>query len=615
MSSTDPIKDWLSEHLFSAVPISIAVIDRNFKIVKANPSFEKTYGEWQQRTCYNVCKGRNTPCGKCDAKATFGDGIARVNEEVRHDKNGVFTRYIKYTTPIIDEKGDVPFLVEMSLDITELEQVRKEYQLLFDLVPCNILIIDRNFKIVRANKRVRDLLGDITGQYCYKMLKWQNYKCAECTANQTFTDGQMHTGYHVWTSVDDEEIQSLVTTVPLKAEDGRVDMVMEMAVDITQTSKLELELKIAYRFTEAMIATSMDGIIALDRKGTVTIFNSAARKIFNAPRDYVVTKSDLEKMLPPGFIEQASVGPAHLYIPETEVGTLDEKKHPVRLVGVRIGGVEKYMGLAITIQDLQAIKQLEHEKLEAERLAAVGQTVAGLAHGVKNLITALEGAMYMLSTGIDKGKIDRVSKGMEMLDRNISRVSMFVKAFLDFSKGREIRAKLNNPVEIAKEVVELYAAKAQELGINLTHEYPDDIKPAPIDYESMHECLTNLVGNAIDACRVSEGGGMNVKVRTFEREGVIIYEVIDDGVGMDYEVKRKVFTSFFTTKGLGGTGLGLLMSKKSVQEHGGSIDLESEPGKGTTFRICLPRNQLPQAIEDNEPVEFEIVLSPDGRVR
>jgi len=258
------------------------------------------------------------------------------------------------------------------------------------------------------------------------------------------------------------------------------------------------------------------------------------------------------------------------------------------------------MGMAITVQDLQAIKQLEHEKLEAERLAAVGQTVAGLAHGVKNLITALEGGMYMLNTGIDKGNIDRIQKGMEMLDRNINRVSMFVKTFLDFSKGREIRVKLNSPVEIAKEVVELYSAKAQELGIHLTDEHPDDIKPAPIDYERMHECLTNLVGNAIDACRVSEDGGSHVKVRTFEKEGVIIFEVIDDGVGMDYEVKRKVFTSFFTTKGLGGTGLGLLMTKKNVQEHGGTIDLESEPGQGTTFRICLPRNRLPKMIEDNK---------------
>jgi len=600
MSSIDYIREWLNEHLFNAVPISIAVINREFNIVYANPTFERTFGEWQGRKCYIVYKDRDSPCTRCKGAAAFRDGIAQVNEEVGYNKKGLFTRYIKHTTPIIDEDGNIPLLIEMSFDITEIEQIRKEYRLLFDLVPCNILIIDRNYRIVRTNKRVRDLLGDISGQYCYEMLKWQDHKCTECTAYQTFTDGQMHTGHHIWQSVDDQEIHSLVTTVPLGVEDDRVDLVMEMAVDITQTLKLEDELKVAYTFMEAMIATSMDGIIALDKDGMVTIFNRAARQIFNAPEDKHITNSELKKMLPSGFIEQASIGPAHLYIPETDIQTLDGKKHPVRLVGIRIGAEERFMGMAITVQDLHAIKQLEYEKLEAERLAAVGQTVAGLAHGVKNLITALEGGMYMLNTGIGKGNIDRVQKGMEMLDRNIDRVSMFVKTFLDFSKGREIRAKLNNPVEIASEVVELYATKAQELGINLIYEHAEDIQPAPIDYESMHECLTNLVGNAIDACRVSEEGGNQVKVCVSEKDGTIIYEVIDNGVGMDYEVKRKVFTSFFTTKGLGGTGLGLLMTKKNVQEHGGTIDLESEPGKGTTFRINLPRNRLPKIIEDTE---------------
>jgi len=599
MSSTDHIREWLNEHLFNAVPINIAVINRDFNVIYANPTFEQTFGEWKDRKCYIVYKDRNSPCSRCRGAATFRDGLARVNEEVGYNKKGEFTRYIKHTTPVIDEDGNIPLLIEMSLDITELEQMKKEYQLLFDLVPCNILIIDRNFRIVRTNKRVRDLLGDITGQHCYEMLKWQDHKCRECTAHQTFIDGQMHTGHHTWQSVDDQEIHSLVTTVPLVSEDDRVDLVLEMAVDITQTLKLENELKSAYTFMEAMIATSMDGIIALDKDGAVTIFNRAARKIFNVPEDRKITKDELKKMLPSGFIEQASIGPAHLYIPETDVETLDGKNHPVRLVGIRIGSSEKSMGMAITVQDLHEIKQLEKGKLEAERLAAVGQTVAGLAHGVKNLITALEGGIYMLNTGIGKGNIDRVQKGMEMLDRNIDRVSMFVKTFLDFSKGREIRANLNNPVDIANEVVELYATKAEELGINLTHDHPDEIKPAPIDYESMHECLTNLVGNAIDACRVSEGGGTHVNIRTYEKDKVIIYEVIDDGIGMDYEVKRKVFTSFFTTKGLGGTGLGLLMTKKNVQEHGGTIDLESEPGRGTTFRICLPRNRLPKLKEEN----------------
>jgi signal transduction histidine kinase len=231
----------------------------------------------------------------------------------------------------------------------------------------------------------------------------------------------------------------------------------------------------------------------------------------------------------------------------------------------------------------------------------VGQTVAGLAHGIKNLTTALEGGMYMMNTGMNKGNIERIQKGMDMLDRNIQRIGTFVKAFMSFSKGREIRASLNDPMAIANEVVEMYATKAAALGVRLETEQIGDVAPAAIDYESMHECLTNLVGNAIDACQVSENeSGLSVKVRVFENAGAVVFEVVDNGCGMDYEIKKKVFTTFFTTKGLGGSGLGLLMTKKIIHEHGGRIDLESEPGKGTTFRIRLPRGRLPKIDTDTK---------------
>jgi len=256
------------------------------------------------------------------------------------------------------------------------------------------------------------------------------------------------------------------------------------------------------------------------------------------------------------------------------------------------GSFDLVMEMAV---DVTKTKKLEKEKLEAERMAAVGQTVAGLAHGVKNLINALEGGMYLLKSGINQNKMDRVSDGMDMLIRNIERVSMFVKEFLTFSKGREIQVNIEDPALIAHEVVELYAGQAAKHGIELRCEIPDPVSPAPMDYEGMHECLTNLVGNAIDACNMSEKKeNCFVAIRISEKDDAIFFEVIDNGCGMDYEVKQKVFTNFFTTKGLGGAGLGLLTTKKIVQEHGGFITFTSESGEGSTFLIRLPRKRLPK---------------------
>ena len=559
------------------------------------------FGRWQGRKCYRVYKSREDMCPQCKGAETFQDGIPRINEEVGYNKNGMFTRYIKHTMPIVDSNGDIPYLLEMCTDITETDQIRREHQLLFDQVPCNILLIDRDFKIVKTNAKLKQMLGELEGGYCFEGLKGLDSRCRECTARQTFEDGKLHTGHHMWKTKNGRTVHLHVITVPLRLHDGSFDMVMEMAVDVTETFRLQSGLDFAHTFLETLIATSLDGIIAIDDQANISVFNSAARQLFGFKDDQKIALDDIVSLLPKGMSDLADFPSRRLYLPDTTIHTTDGKDRPVRLAGNKLMMEEESLGMALSIQDLSEIKKLENEKLEAERLAVVGQTVAGLAHGIKNLTTALEGGMYMLNTGLRKSNLGRVEKGIDMLSRNIDRIGIFVKAFLGFSRGREIHAALSKPEAISKEVVNMYASRAKSHGIILRHERTGILEPAPIDYESMLECLTNLVGNAIDACIISDNStSLHVTVRSFEEDGVIVYEVADNGCGMDYEVKKKVFTNFFTTKGLGGSGLGLLMTKKIIQEHGGRIEYESEPGQGTVFRIRLPRNRLPKPPVDSE---------------
>jgi signal transduction histidine kinase len=267
---------------------------------------------------------------------------------------------------------------------------------------------------------------------------------------------------------------------------------------------------------------------------------------------------------------------------------------PVRLAGVALPEEKEVLGVAVIAQDLRPRKQLEKDKLEAERLAAVGQTVAGLAHGIKNILTGLGGGMYVTSTGLKRGDQARIQRGWGMLERNMGRISELAKNLLAFSRGDAPRPVLIDPAQIARDVVELYRENAEQQGIRLAAEIAEGIAPASLDAEGIHSCLANLVSNAVDACRVSQNEDCTITLRLAEEDRTLVYEVEDTGCGMDYEVKQKAFTSFFTTKGVGGSGLGLLTTRKIVQQHGGAISFDTRPGEGSVFRIRFPRDRLPR---------------------
>lgn len=269
--------------------------------------------------------------------------------------------------------------------------------------------------------------------------------------------------------------------------------------------------------------------------------------------------------------------------------------------------------------DITGLRRLEQEVLEAERLAAMGQTVAGLAHGIKNIITGLEGGLYVLRSGLKKGRQDRLESGWEMLERNVGRISTLSKGLLSFSRGVELDAKATDPVGLAAEVAALYRDAAAREGIAIAVEVPHPVRVVALDVAQMHDALTNLVSNAVDACKMSERQRGQVTLRVLTEPEALVFEVEDDGVGMDAEVKRKLFTTFFTTKGQSGTGIGMLQVRKIAHAHGGRVTATSEPGQGSRLRLVLPWERLPRPLpSEGEPSPPGVASPPspdvyDGR--
>ena len=182
-----------------------------------------------------------------------------------------------------------------------------------------------------------------------------------------------------------------------------------------------------------------------------------------------------------------------------------------------------------------------------------------------------------------------------MLEENVTRISQFVKEFLDFAQGRTACVSLIDPNRPIRRVVAPFSEQAAQAGIELAIDLQENIHPAALDEDGIYTCLANLVSNAIDACQLSDAVRQYViRISSREEGGTIVYEVADNGQGMDYEISRHVFSKFFSTKGSDrGTGLGLLTTKKIVHQHGGEISFTSREGAGSTFRIELPRDRLP----------------------
>ncbi|MGA8279906.1 MAG: PAS domain S-box protein [Desulfobacterales bacterium] len=364
-----------------------------------------------------------------------------------------------------------------------------------------------------------------------------------------------------------------------------------------ENAMLQEEVKRKADFQGKLIGSSNDGVVATDDKWNIVIFNPAAEKIFGYSASDVIGKMTIREIYPPAIIqnldELLAAGSHEWNLPwrETAITAKNGEGIPVRFSGTILHARKRMMGSVAFFNDLREIKRLEKELVGAERLAAIGQTVAGMAHGIKNILHGLKGGSYLVNIGINKDNPDKLKAGWQMVQRNIGRTSDLVQDLLSYSKGREPEYKACFPNEIADDVCELMKEVAGENNVVIERKLSGLIGEVVMDPRTIHSCLLNLVSNAIDACRYDDSVTKTHCVTvtsTLESDNFIRFDVSDNGSGMTDEVKEKIFGSFFSTKGSQGTGLGLLVSRKLVEEHGGTIDVTSQLGEGTTFSVRLP---------------------------
>jgi len=247
------------------------------------------------------------------------------------------------------------------------------------------------------------------------------------------------------------------------------------------------------------------------------------------------------------------------------------------------GGIRYVMEMSTNITP---IRQLQ------SKLESVGLLIGSISHGIKGLLTGLDGGRYLVNTALARGDMNRLRTGWEMVERNVERIRGMVLNILYYAKERIPAWEPLEVAEVVREVASLQEARARELRI----EFEATADPAAgvfeADPRAIRAMLVNLVENAMDACRIDTNKPRHhVLLRGTGRPDSVRFEVRDNGIGMDRETREKAFTLFFSSKGTEGTGLGLFIAHNIAQSHGGHIHLESEPGRGTVFLVDLPRER------------------------
>jgi signal transduction histidine kinase len=243
------------------------------------------------------------------------------------------------------------------------------------------------------------------------------------------------------------------------------------------------------------------------------------------------------------------------------------------------------------MEDLKILVEEKDKKLnESEKLVTIGQTIAGMSHAIKNIAGGLKGSSFILEQGIEHENRQYLKQGWEMMKGNIDKITKLSLDLLNYAKTTRLNFQLENPNTPAREIVQLMTHKAKEKKINFKFLPSPEKKLALMDSDAIHNCLLNLVTNAFDAFDESldQDGQRQVTLSITTREKEIIYQVKDNGAGMSEPVEASLFKEFITTKGMNGTGFGLMTTKKIIEEHHGNIRFHTEPGKGSEFIMRIP---------------------------
>ena len=456
----------------------------------------------------------------------------------------------------------------------------------FNEMPCYVSVHSPKLKIVAANPLFRKRLGDKVGHNSWEIYESTAGGSFQCPAEQTFKTGKGLRTRAVVKTTNDDKAAVIVHTAPIRNQDGDIELVVEISADITEVKRLRQELLRTQQRYQQLFDEVPCYISVQDRKFRLTATNRRFKEDFDVQlgafcyngykhRDEPCPNCPVAKTFQDGHSHQTEMVVTSKYGEQYNVLIWTA---PLRNAA---GEITHVMEMSTNITQ---IRQLQ------DHLSSLGLKISSISHGIKSLLTGLDGGVYLVDSGFAKEDPERVKEGWQDVKTVVSRIRKLVQDIFFFAKERELDRKRIDVLDFAIEVASAVEPKIKPEGVHFVCDFDESIGDVEIDSSAVRLALISVLENALDAC-VEDNAIKSHKIvfTAKQKESDVIFEVTDDGVGMDRETKESLFTLFFSSKGNKGTGLGLFIANKIIVQHGGKITVESTSGQGSNFRITLPK--------------------------
>lgn len=376
---------------------------------------------------------------------------------------------------------------------------------------------------------------------------------------------------------------------------GRPVGVIGLARDLRLARRLEKEITRSRQLIEAISEHAPIGIMLLDAQGMVVEANPAAVALFGAPNVHALAghfftalcaqaPAGLADMLAQAFARPRETWPnirltshfgANLHCDITVVPARLESEQPDRLI--------------LLMADVSMQAALQQNLIQTEKLSAIGEIVAGVAHELNNPLTGILGYAQLLN----KGKVDpAVRSRLEHIMAEAERCRRIVQNLLSFARHHESEKRICNINDVLADTLALREYQLRIDGIAVDATLAEGLPSVLADTHEMQRVFLNIINNAQQALATVENGEKRLTIRTGVKGRFVEILFHNDGPAIPEAIQSKVFDPFFTTKGIGeGTGLGLSVSYGIVSDHGGRILLDSKEGEGVTFTVLLPLSE------------------------